>query len=262
MLKKLWTMANLLRKFFIICTVIFMASPGFADMVVKKPAGEEMICSVWLAKPVLEHKKVKNFGKEEDRVTFKMDVTNFDMSQSGHPALPYLYYRVLIPYGFALKKIETIQDLPQKEMLSQKLNFIPQPITPDDYMNPEKRAAWENSQKEDIAIYSTSDFYKKELLTSEQKIYRGYHVVEFKINPFQYNPVTGELRYHQHMDLKLTLEKSAETQNISDRFIRNKENDINFVKDIVVNREELESYQPAIHKKLSLTAAQKEENKK
>ncbi len=227
--------------------VIFSQTESSADITVKKaPENNKIICSIWLNKFTTDNKIVKHLGKDEERIALNMEEGAYETPKVGFPAIPFLEYRILLPYGIVVKEITTESFEMGKQILTAKINFIPSPINPEDYADAHKRLIWENSLKENSGIYKADALYPDKIIGYEQKIYRGFRVLHLKVTPFQYNPAKNELIYNRHIVCAVLLEKEAEKDHIPDIYIRNKKNDIEFIKKLVVNDEEIASYHKVI----------------
>lgn len=227
--------------------VIFSQAMSFADIAVKKaPEPNKIICSIWLNEFKAENKIVKQLGKDEERIVLNMEEGAYEISKVGFPTIPFVEYRILLPYGFVVKNINSESFEMGKKILTAKINFIPSPITSEDYADKHKRLIWENSLQENAETYKTDALYPDKITEYEQKIYRGYRVLHLKVIPFQYNPVKNELIYSRHIVCTAVLEKEAEQDHIPDVYIRKKKSDIEFIKKLVANDEEIDSYNIAI----------------
>ena len=229
---------------FLALGISLSASPqSFADITVKHLEGDKMTCSIWLSDLKLEEKIVKHLGKEESRLTLFIEEGEIDHQKIGHPAIPFVEYKILLPYGYSLEEAKPTFRNVEFHNIKTKIDFIPQEITITDYADPIKREQWEQSLTEDNQIYLTNTLYNEiENFYYQQFTTRGYQLVSLKANPIQYNPVTGVLRYSRHIELTLNLKRNPEVTDIADKFVRFDANDEEFIKKLAVNAEEISTY--------------------
>lgn len=132
----------------------------------------------------------------------------------GQPALPTLNQLVEIPAGYDVQIVIHSFD---EQLISLKEHGLDVPIIPAQLPQPKSRKlpdslAWQMNQQ----LYSQDQFYKPEFATfSKQGRLRNQQIGLLKINPFEYNPVTGELLIKNNIQLSLSFitqeEPSVET---------------------------------------------------
>lgn len=225
------------------------ATSAWADAVVKQVSTQEMTCSIWLSSLKLATKSIKNRGQAEQRLAASIEEGQLDYTQVGKPALPYVEYRVLLPNGFKVAGIEVKEGDIETKKISQKLDFIPQPISMRDYADPQKRVAWENSLAEDPATYQRDADYPAKVIDFQEQIQLGYRLLVLKVIPFYYNPVKGELRYSHHLTCRIRLSALDPLATISAKDqVRNFPEDQTVIKNQVVNKEIISTYQSQVTK--------------
>jgi hypothetical protein len=62
----------------------------------------------------------------------------------------------------------------------------------------------------DPGVYGTNGFYPSSLITSKEIVWQeGRRLLPLRVYPFQYNPITGELRYHPEIRIQVKTKTSA-----------------------------------------------------
>lgn len=243
-LKKLKDMRRGIRIIIGIFSIFLMCGGGasWADAVMKRHSDKEWMCTIWVTEPTLKPKEVFHNGVKEARLALSLEGGELDLKRVGHPALPFVEYQVLVPYGLTIERIDFDRKEIEKQRLESKVDFIPHPITHEDFADPVKKKAWELALSEDGAVYSTDDFYPAESGQYEQKIFRGYRIAYIKVTPFQYNPVQNELLFSRRIDCLISLRSETPEEHIPEKYIRTKPQDIAFLKRMVLNDQEIDSY--------------------
>jgi gingipain R len=120
--------------------------------------------------------------------------TSFDVvsMETGAPALPFFTESVILPEVGAVSLEITYSDYTELEGV---------------YVAPSKGSLKRNINPSDVEYtfgeaYTTNSFYPGELATlSEPFIIRNTRGATIKINPYQYNPVTGVLRIYNNVQV-------------------------------------------------------------
>lgn len=145
----------------------------------------------------------------------------------GAPDLPKIGRYITIPQGAHA----SIQLLDSKYQTIDNIELMPAAELPlDDNDDVPIR-------KKDDAIYSRNAFYPSEpFRLSEARTIRGLNVVLLQVTPFQYNPVTKELRVFHHMKLKIDHEGGSSIY--GDQRLRSPEWD-HILSDLILNYEQI-----------------------
>jgi len=186
----------------------------------------------------------------------------------GAPNIPVKFIKILIPSGYNVSGIDVITVT--KDVDTKEFNLIDQPITP--YQQPvpigygkifDKVLDFINSIKEftlfkilkkdqtnehmpfddaidyDDSIYSSNKAYPENVIKNQGVYYcRGYSILSVAINPIQYYPSEGLLKYHSNIDVTIHLDPSDEKNELH----RNNINDRTWVERLVINQENIDSY--------------------
>jgi len=177
--------------------------------------------------------------KNKTFTSFSMKGTLSIGSEPGSPIFPVIPIQILIPYGKQIDEINIIPYLSQEINLKDiNVNLIEDPIVP--YQPP-------------IPIGTplpSTYFYNEEIYQScielPDKIYeslginfcKGYSILTLNIYPTKYNPINGQMSYYNDIIIDIEL-KDLNQPNL---MLRNNVNDRNWVKSIVENSEDIESY--------------------
>ena len=118
-------------------------------------------------------------------------------NNSGAPNLPGNGYMLAIPNG-ATAKVEIINS---REEIIENVELEPAPVIPWDTDN--SPIKYTKNQE----IYTSNAFYPKNpVIASEPGSLRGVNVVRIGITPYQYNPVTKQLKVLRDLKIKVTTE--------------------------------------------------------
>jgi len=169
-------------------------------------------------------------GERFQRIIMK-DAPN--SGEIGNPALPARGARILIPYGTDVTSIDVIAE----DMESLGNDFYIEPVSrpfklssaPGPIMPPEANAA----------VYESDQVFPPEKFMEIGVFgFRGYQILNLRLQPVEYIPVTGELNYYRHLTVIVnTSESKGEVE-----MYRGFANDALEVSGRIDNLEEIDSY--------------------
>jgi len=149
--------------------------------------------------------------------------------QIGDPVLPVNYKKILIPPGRELDSIKITGKAEDIDL--DNINLIKKPIVP--YQTP----VTFNSKKPVKFSINNSTYKSKKVFplyieeNHEIQNCRGYKILSIAINPVQYIPAIGELRYYPKIKIDINFKKNFSYN----QFYRNNENDKTWVKKLIDN---------------------------
>jgi hypothetical protein len=118
-------------------------------------------------------------------------------NDEGKPDLPFFSRYIAIPQGATV----SVKLVDKQTEIMEAMEIAPAPRIPkDEEVGP-------ILAKKDQKVYSTNAFFPSQnVRISEPKKIRGLDVVLISLSPFQYNPVTKELKVHRDMKVEITFE--------------------------------------------------------
>jgi len=155
--------------------------------------------------------------------------------QAGQPLLPVKIVKILIPPMKSVTNVQVVGDPVNVDLNS--INLVEKPVFP--YQNPVPIGASPGDFIVDYNIYSTNAICPG-ILKDEYHIgySHGYAILDVTLNPLQYNPVIGELKYYPEMTVNIEL-KDNEYVNT---FYRYNIEDKSWVQKLVYNPEIADFY--------------------
>ena len=142
--------------------------------------------------------------------------------QPGAPLLPYKNIDVLVPPDADHKSISLqITDI---DSCALKGTFKLEPAPPYGVQNPEGKQllSWDGAGKivdgRDTAIYSADAFYPEQPVKYvKMSQMRKWKYVRVKFTPVQFNPITGQIKLIQKLNVHVTYERTG--KNVSDTLL-------------------------------------------
>ena len=155
----------------------------------------------------------------------------------GKPDLPSKIISLAIPQQATVKSISIIAQ--ETEFLEGTFQIkpcqIPQTISNHENMN-DTTEFYNNYDQ----VYTSDDPYPSEIgkfvRTSK---YRKYNLVDIRINPFTYYPLSQTLQFHKNIAIQITYEQSTKTDYVDQDFLINTEN---FAQEIIANYEQSQQW--------------------
>lgn len=129
--------------------------------------------------------------------------------RTGNPGLPTFNRLVEIPAGYEVKIV--IHGF-EEQLVALREHGLDAPILPAQLPQPKSKPLadsllWQINED----LYSTNQFYKPEFASLQQAgQLRNQRIALLKVNPFEYNPVTGELLIKNNIRLSLDFIKKGE----------------------------------------------------
>jgi len=181
-------------KKFLTTLVILYLILGISSFV----SAEQIAVDYYFEKPEIINVDIG--GEQFQRIIMKDAPNSGDI---GNPALPARGARILIPYGADVTGIEIIAE----DMDFLGSDFYIEPIgrpvklssNPGPLMPPEpNKAVYESDQ-----VFPSEDY--KEIGVFE---FRGYQILNLRLQPFEYTGATGELGYYRHLTVIVNTSES------------------------------------------------------
>jgi len=157
------------------------------------------------------------------------------LGTSGEPALPVSFVQIALP---PLTTVDTITVSGPAVDVQTNVNLFAQPIKP--YQN---SIPFGTQAPSEIAynqvLYQTASTYPATPFNGDYKVgyCRGYAILSFALQPVQYLPTQGKLRYYPQLTVSVTLKSAPENQ-----FYRNSADDEAYVQSLVSNPSVIASY--------------------
>jgi len=181
--------------------------------------------------------------EQETKGTNEYDALSFPESSSfgkiGSPDLPAKYINLIIPEGSRVADIILTSDL---EEVNGNYNLLPvQDFNNENvFINP------------DAAVYQSEELYPQKVIKaiSHEYFAGANRIVTLRISPFQYQPKTGKMFFHNNISFNLRTTNFSDDGIIRQKYKLAKDAEIikNMLKEAVYNPEEVNSsmYQPQI----------------
>jgi hypothetical protein len=155
--------------------------------------------------------------------------------KAGDPLLPVKFIKLLLPAMKTVSNINVIGTPIEIDLGSTDLKSSP--IIP--YQNPVHFGASHGEFIINSKIYSSDNVYPSKIYDDYRIGYcRGYPILDIALKPVQYNPVQGKIYLYP----EITIHVEYEDVNEVNQFYRNNQNDKEWVKTLVYNPKETESY--------------------
>lgn len=168
-------------------------------------------------------------GKQIIRVTD----TWLDQSEIGAPILPSKFSNIYLPEGESIVSI-TIE--PGNEIsLSGNYDIVhaEQPV-PTQFEGPSIPTP------QDFAVYGLNEFYPQAVKGNDNLRYlRGVKIARTELNPVKYNPVTGEVKFYNTINVIIETEEQVQAASTADEFgvkFRNISTDNSMIIDEIDNK--------------------------
>jgi len=169
---------------------------------------------------LLSSLQVKTLGDQGFELSFSMEQLTLDgyisfpdakyLNKEGEPALPSLLYKIGLPQDGDVE----IQIIEVREEKIRDVEIEPVFYTgiPEPQVHPTDKVVSE--------VYRENRFFPTELVqTTEPAYYRDIYVVDLRLNPLQYNPVTKELKVFRKIRIRVNFKKKpVERPVIDDSF--------------------------------------------
>ena len=126
----------------------------------------------------------------------------------GEPALPARGAQILLPYGAEVTNIEIMPG----DRIGMGDGYLIAPVAPQTRLSADPLEI--KLPEPDPTIYSSDQLFPGQL--SEQigiHSFRGYQILNLKIQPVQYVPSTGELYYYRDLRVIVNTENTGKTSN-------------------------------------------------
>jgi hypothetical protein len=171
----------------------------------------------------------------QDFTLVEMKGCNAIGKNAGEPMIPVKPVKLLLPPMKDVKSINIIGNPVEIEL--NDFNLLDKPVFP--YQNPIPIGDSQINFIIDYDSYSTNALYPGELKEYYHIGYsHGYSILDITLNPLQYNPASGELKYYPEMIVNIELQDSGYVNT----FYRNNPNDKAWVEKLVCNPEITDMY--------------------
>mgnify|MGYP005835816119 CR=1 FL=1 len=218
----------------IFCILILLASMATAiniNLTTKNSANTNQILSYTFL-----------FAEPKTQTTFKNNhyFTLLEMQgciaigkNPGAPMIPIKPISLLLP---PMKTVNNIQ-ITGSPIEFQINNLVERPIFP--YQNPVPFGGTPGDFVFDNNVYFSDSVYPENLNDDYQIGYsHGYTILNFNLNPVQYNPVQGIIKYYPEMTVNIELKDTNEMN----PFFQNNPEDKAWVENLVYNKDILDTY--------------------
>jgi len=158
-----------------------------------------------------DHFLTANVDNSELNIERTADYTSLSMldfgrmNVAGQPGLPSRIVAVAVPPGAIVESVEVISE--SKEILDDNFKIKPVELTlPLMNLTEEELAVYEADYKSvKESIYQNDAFWPESIGWMVRKAgLRKYQLVDVRINPVQYNPVSGQLIRHTDISVEIT----------------------------------------------------------
>ena len=189
---------------------------------------------IYFQQPIFTETHIENTSFTQ--ITIPDCISN---AQPGHPILPTKSIRIIIPYNSDISTIIATPDFSQSISYTLKDKLVIPQQEPQIIGNYEKPQPF---------IQNTSVYLTKTPLNNaffsvtNIGFCKGIQILTLQLYPLQYNPQTGDLQFFPQINIQLQISKLSPHLSKQHQFIRLNSNDIDTLKTIVINPEELSSY--------------------
>ncbi len=158
---------------------------------------------------------------------------------SGMPVFQTKTIQILLPQETKIKDINVlVKEKIEVDVGSMGFNLHQKPIFPYQREIPFSEPIPNSLTINQDAYLSKEKFPTKKYVNHGVEYCRGYSILSIDLRPTQYIPSEGKLFYYPNMTIELNLEEKGEKH----RFYRNNPNDKEWVKNLVMNPEVIDSY--------------------
>jgi hypothetical protein len=227
------------RRFLVAVCVCLLAQSTRADVQVSRVADDEMHLQFWAGGMSVTTARVVRLGSEELCPAVQLDDAQPDWSRFGHPAIPFVSCRILLPPGMSVGRIAPVRCAEEPITLDGPLAFIDQPFDGYDMTDPAQAQQWAANNVEDVSIYRGDRWYPEETTVYSTRNFRGYTILELSFTPFLYGPVRGTIRFSHRLDLYVHLAPATHPPEFGPRDM---ETDRETVRNMVINPDGVDDY--------------------
>jgi len=226
-------------RYFSLFLVLFFLLTNFTittnNLVAKSENNIELYINIFFEEPSFSEIKVNN------TIFTTVNMKNcISKAQLGDPILPVYPARILIPFNEKIKKIEV--DYADFKEIS--FNLLDKPIVPQQEIFPFiKEKDHKNFLINDTKYSSNEKTFDNIFSLGDIGFLRGYKILIVYLYPIHYIPSKGKIYHTSNINIKLEFEKDQEfLKDPSNRFLRNTNNDQDFIKNLVENPETIDTY--------------------
>jgi len=198
---------EIMRKIFVLSTVFLLI--GFFQIGSNIQAEEN-------EQTITHYLTIEDYSIEQTTDGDKLSVENFGrLLIEGKPNLPSKIISIAIPPGSSIKNIEIHA---QKSMMLNGFYQIPPCPSPRIIGGETDDENADEYQSNYLETYSSDEPYPSQIGEFVQKSnYRKYEMVDLRINPFTYYPLSEKLEFHQKISISITyIDPSDSTKGIQD----------------------------------------------
>jgi len=168
-------------------------------------------------------------------------VDNFGrLSTLGEPKLPSKIFSIAIPPGAQFVKLH----YESSEEIIVPGNYIIHPITPPQLNGKDKYCTLDVDnqifEENYNSIYYSDSSYPEEIVEFVRTSgYRKYNIVDVRVTPFTYNPLSGQLKYYPEVEVYIEYNTPQETIN---KIVDNSLKTEKIAKEIILNYEQAKQW--------------------
>ena len=218
----------------IFCILILLASMATAiniNVTIKTSTSSNDVLSYTFL--FMEPKTQNTFENNQDYTLLEMQGCLAIGKNAGEPVMPIKPVSLLLPPMKSVKNIQ-ITGTPVEYQIN---NLVDKPIFP--YQNPVPFGESPGDFVVNNEVYSTNSIYPGYLYDEYQIGYsRGYTILNLNLNPVQYNPLGGTVKYYPEMTVNIELKDDNEMN----QFFQNNLEDRAWVENLVYNNDVLDFY--------------------
>lgn len=179
--------------------------------------------------------EVELTGKTFTRISVSNCISH---GSPGQPSLPISTVKILVPQGMVIMDIIVVEG----KCLEVNYDLSSKPVVPQQDPIILRSHAKNPTLKMDEEIYkSLNPVLNKYFDNFDVNFCRGYKILSLDLHPVKYIPGNNRILYHPEMTVKLKLKQIYE----ANQFFRNNSDDENWIKNLVFNGEETDSYDPS-----------------
>ena len=215
----------------IFCIIILLASMATAINTIKTSNNSNEVLNYTFL--FVEPKTQTTFENNHDYTLLEMQGCLAIGKNAGEPMMPIKPVSLLLPTMKTVKNIQ-ITGTPVEYQIN---DLVDKPIFP--YQNSVPFGETPGNFVVNNEIYSTNSIYPGYLYDDYQIGYsRGYTILNLNLNPVQYNPLGGTIKYYPEMTVNIELKDD----NQMNQFYQNNLEDRAWVENLVYNNDVLDFY--------------------